>query len=224
MAKITADFTNVKESSGFNPKQMPEGDYTATIVKADLGKSNAGNKQVILGFQLNDSRTAVYPYYCGLDANVLWKLRTVLIAAGIPVPKKKVSIDTDKLIGKEVGISLEDDEYEGKMKSVIMGVFPADDVDSEGLPTDDDSDVEDDEIEEDEVEEEEEEAPAPKARARKAKAAPVEEPEEDEAEEEAEEEEEEEEPAPAPKRRAKAKPAPVEETEDEDDDLDLDDL
>jgi hypothetical protein len=34
----------------------------------------------------------------------------------------------NKLIGREVGMSLDDDEYEGKMRSTIVGVFPADDL------------------------------------------------------------------------------------------------
>jgi hypothetical protein len=222
MAKIKVDFTNVKESSGFNPKHMAEGDYKATITKADVGKSKEGNKQIILSIALQDIRSVVYPYYCGLSENQLWKLRNVLIAAGNKVPKKAMSIDTDKLVGKEIGISLEDDEYEGKMKSVIAAVFPADDVD-EGLASasdDDDEDEEDDEVEEDD---DEEEAPAPKKR--KSKKQPEPEPEDDEDEDEDEDEEEpEEKPVSkrtAARRAAKAKAAKeAEEAEDDEDDED----
>ena len=31
--KVSVDFTDVKDSSGINPKQMPEGDYKAKIKK-----------------------------------------------------------------------------------------------------------------------------------------------------------------------------------------------
>lgn len=214
---VSVDFSNVKESSGINPVHQEEGDYVARIVKADLGKSKKNDPMVTFVFQDTNRRSATYPYYCVLQDNQLWKLRNVLIAAGVSVPKSKGKINLDKVLNREVGITLEDDEYEGKLKSVIAAVMPKDDVEGEIVPAEDD-DIEDaDELEDEEVEEEE---PAP---VKKRKAAPAPEPEDDD-EDEAEDEEEEVEEAPAPKARAKRKPAPapVEEDEDEDDDLDLD--
>ena len=215
---VSVDFSNVKESSGINPVHQEEGDYVARIVKADLGKSKKNDPMVTFVFQDTNRRSATYPYYCVLQDNQLWKLRNVLIAAGVSVPKSKGKINLDKVLNREVGITLEDDEYEGKLKSVIAAVMPKDDVEGEIVPAEDD-DIEDaDELEDEEVEEEEEPAPV-----KKRKAAPAPEPEDDD-EDEAEDEEEEVEEAPAPKARAKRKPAPapVEEDEDEDDDLDLD--
>lgn len=214
---VTVDFSNVKESSGINPVHQEEGDYVGRIVKADLTKSKAGDPQIVIVIQDTARRSATYPYYCGLTENQLWKLRNVLIAAGLPVPKSKGKVNIDRLVNKEVGITLEDDEYNGKLKSVIAAVMPKDDVESDVEAEADDFD---EEIIEDEVEEVEEVEEAPKRKA-KAKPAPVEEVEEEELDLE-EEEEEDEEPAPAPKARRKAAPAPVEEDEDEDDDLDLD--
>lgn len=223
---VTVDFSNVKDSSGINPKHQDEGDYPAKIIKVEMTKTKGkdGKKpepMALILFQDANMRSAVYPYYCTFADNQLWKIRNTFIAAGLPVPKNKAKIDLGKLIGKDVAISLEDDEYDGKMKSVISAVFHRDELE----PTEDAAD--DDELEEDEddveVEEEEEEEEAPAPKAKKRKPAPAPEPEEDDEEEEDEEEEE---PAPAPKRKAKAKPAPVveDDEEDEDDDLDLDEL
>lgn len=137
-AKIIVDFTNVKESSGFNPQHQEEGDYKGVIKSFDHSISQA-NKNPMLTFAIADADrpSAVYRYQCVLLETSLWKLRNLLVAAGITVPKKKVNISSvlPRLISKEIGMSLADDEYEGKMRSMIAGVFPADDLaDDEPAP------------------------------------------------------------------------------------------
>lgn len=146
MPKIKVDLTNVKEQGKFNPKRLEAGDYLATITEVELGESKAGNKQLVFAIQVNDHRTAVYPYYCGLDEKQLWKLRNLLVACGFKAPKKALSIDTDRFVGKQIGIALEDDEYEGKEKSVIDSIFPAAEIADESGPATDDSDDDEDEI------------------------------------------------------------------------------
>lgn len=143
MATLKIDFSNVKDSSGFNPKRMPAGDYVATITSAEVGQSRAEKPMVTFAFQLNDHRTVVYPYYCVIQDNQLWKLRNLLIAAGFKAPKKAINLDPAKLVGKTIGIALEDDEYEGKEKSVVDAVFSASDV--EATVSDEKSAPEDDE-------------------------------------------------------------------------------
>lgn len=130
VTKVNVDFSNVKDSSGINPKQMPEGDYLATIKKVDLvaKKSDPDAKQLLFTVGLKESATATYPYYCGFEANVLWKLRNLMIACGVKAPKKAFSFDAEKLVGKELGVTLADDEYDGKMKSVIDACFPANEL------------------------------------------------------------------------------------------------
>ena len=206
------DFTNVKEVSGINPVRMEEGDYIG-VVKAvnerESKKSGEPMWEFVIG--LKDRATATYGYYCVLNVEQLWKVRNLLIAAGISVPKKRVKVDPNKVVGKEIAITLEDDEYEGKEKSTIAAVFSPAELNASITPdtTDADDDDDDDEIEDEEPVE------APK---RKRKAKPAPEPDDDD-----EEEEEEEKPAPK-KRRTRKKKEPEPEPEEEDDDIDLDDL
>lgn len=196
------DFTNVKEGSGFNKKRMPAGDYLARISRVEDSPSKKdGEPQWLFTITLENHKSVAYPYYCKLVENQLWKLRNLIQAAGIAVPKKKIKLDPEKLVGKLIGITLEDDEYEGKEQSVIEAIFEASEVADSGLPSA--PDVDDDD-------EDEDEAPAPRK-----KAAPAPEPEDDD------EDDEDDEPAPAPKKAAK-KAAPVE--DDDLDELDLDDL
>lgn len=226
------DMSKVKEQGAFNPRHMPEGDYLARVTKiedAPVKKvENQGAPQWLFTIQLED-RHATYPYYCQFAENQLWKIRNLLVAAGINVPKKRLKVDPTKLLNKLIAITLEDDEYEGKMKSVIAAIFSPTEMQG-GTSEPADEEEEDDEQDQEEAlpppkrrrqvepepepeeDEDEEEEPAPPVR--KKRRAPEPEPEEEE-----EEEDEEEEPPPPPRRKRRASPPPpVDEEEEEDED------
>ena len=76
----------------------------------------------------------------------LGKLRALLLAAGKYVPKKKVAVDPESIIGKEIMIDLTDDEWEGREKSVIAGVFKCDEPSQPALIADGEIDFDVDEI------------------------------------------------------------------------------
>lgn len=225
------DLTNVKEGGNFRPRRKPEGDYVAKIVKADDHQPNDKTKPLgwVLTIQIEGDARSTYPYYLSPEEKQAWKVRGVCVAAGLNVKSARIRFDPNKLVGKTIGVALEDDEYEGRLKSVIADVFTKDEVGpnaDEDAPADEEYD-DADEVEvpddEDEEEEEEEEAPTP-VRKRRAKPAPEPEPEEEDEDEEPpapvapkrrtartrvvepdpEEEEEDDEPAPAPRRRAVA--------------------
>ena len=141
--KVSVDFTDVKDSSGINPKQMPEGDYKAKIKKVELvaKKSDPNVKQLLFTIGIDESATASYPYYCGFEPNVLWKLRNLMIACGVKAPKKAFSFDAEKLVGKELGITLADDEYDGKMKSVVDACFPASEIEEDSADAEPEQDA-----------------------------------------------------------------------------------
>lgn len=227
-ASQVLDFTNVKERGQYNSSHVDPGDYTAKVVSVDDEPAKDGTPMWCFGIVADDVPRAVYPYYCKLQENQLWKVRALFGAVGVEVGKRKVRIDPNKLIGKSLGIALEDDEYEGRLKSVIAEVFPQSEVGgSNTAPDDDDEDLPEDELDED-IEEDEPEPP--KKRASRRKKAPEPEPEEEDDEEE---EEEDEEPEPPKRRRAAKKAAParrkkapvVEDDDDEDlEEIDIDEL
>jgi hypothetical protein len=211
------DLTNVKEGGTFRPRRKPEGDYRAKIVKADDHIKEGKLPGWVLTVMVEGDARSTYAYYLNPDPKQAWKIGGICRAAGLNVKNVRIKFDPNKLVGKGIGIALEDDEYEGRLKSSIADVFPMSEV---GGNADEEPDVED-EVIDDEPEEEEEPEPTPPPRKRVAKkVAPAPEPEEDD------EEEEEEEPAPPPRKRRvakKATPPPVEEDEDEEE-LDLDEL
>lgn len=154
----TIDFTNVKDRGKYNPKHKPEGDYRAKVISVEETTSKQENDMWVYAIQLTSDASAVYPERIVLKENSLWKLRNLLQAAGMNVPKKKVAVDPNKVVGREIGITLEDDEYEGKMKSVISAVFKAseladDEPEDSDAETEDDEQVDDDDLDELEVDE-----------------------------------------------------------------------
>lgn len=142
------DFSGVKDRGDFNPKQVAEGDYAAKIVKVEDGESkkDPGAFQYVFTIKLDKYSQNSYPYYCKLADNQLWKLRNIAIAAGLNVPKKRMKFDPNKVVGKSIGVTMADDEYEGKMKSVIDAVFPISEL-ADG-PEDDDARGSDEEFDE----------------------------------------------------------------------------
>lgn len=155
------DFSKVKDGGNFNRKRIPAGDYLAKIVKVEDAKAKDDVFQYLVSIKIVKRPSSVFPYYCKLTENQLWKLRNLLIAAGKNVPKKKVAVNLNDIVGKMIGVTVEDDEYEGKEQSTISGVFPAqelEDVDSEEIVDDSEEEEEDeaeDTLDDDEAEEEE---------------------------------------------------------------------
>lgn len=187
------DFTNVTEGGQFTKKRQAEGDHKGRITAVvDSPSKKDDTPMWVFTVEVNGE---TYPYYCKLVENQLWKIRLIFGAAGIVIPKKRMKIDPNRIVGKWVGVTLQDDEYENRLQSSIRGFVPVSEIQANG-----DEDIEDEE-------EDEEEEPTPVRPTRKAKPAPEPEPEEEEEEEEdAEEDEEDEEEAPPspPKKRTSA--------------------
>jgi hypothetical protein len=131
--KKVLDFTNVKDGSIFKAGFVEEDDYVLRIQSVTEETSKNNNDMWVFACELPGTRN-VYPYHCTLTAESLWKLRNLFTACGIQVPKKKINVDPNKIVGKEFGAHLVPDEYDGKPRSVIEAVFPASDVAEQEAP------------------------------------------------------------------------------------------
>jgi hypothetical protein len=150
---LPLDMSNVADrTSDINPRRLKEGDYLARVTDVkDAESKKDGVAQWVFTIVPEEHRNAKYPYYCKLQENQLWKVRNILVAAGINVPKKKLKIDPNRVVGKLIAITLEDDEYEGKEKSTIAAIFPAAELQGgdEEAPDDDDEAADTDDDDED---------------------------------------------------------------------------
>jgi len=150
MTVKTVDFSNVKDGGNFNRNRIPAGDYLAKIVKVEDAVSKKDDAfQFLFTIQIQKRPSSKFPYYCKLQENQLWKLRNLLIAAGKTVPKSKIKVDPNQIVGKLIGVTVEDDDYDGKEQSSISGVFPAAELAESGDDDDESADVEEAEDDED---------------------------------------------------------------------------
>jgi hypothetical protein len=140
MPVIKYDVSDVEVGSG--GAQPPAGLYKAKIIgithrteKRD--GSEANDLEVILDVGADYANVFTY---VGLSAPSAWKLREFLDAMGM---NSKGAIDTDKLIGKQVQVKVNADQYQGEYRARV-GTFmklkpgqreeappPADDEDEE---------------------------------------------------------------------------------------------
>ena len=163
--KIRIDFSKTEERSGWNTRQIPAGIYKAKIASVKETEAQDGTAMLVYGFQPTNKRfrTRMFPFYCKLQQNQLWKLRDLLVAAGEKIPKKALNIDPNKVVGREIAIEVEDDVWEGKVRPQVQAVYDTELVDededqfedSEDQTEDTAEEFEDDEDWEDDLDEDE---------------------------------------------------------------------
>lgn len=161
---VTVDFGEVesrggKKSSG-GRKHYPEGDYAVKVKSAKFGHS--GDKEtprlevtfVFTGTKLKGKEIRDDLY---LTPKALWRLRQTLEALGLNVPSKKVKVDPDKLKGRACAITIEDDEYDGKLQSRVNDIYSLDEFDSDAGDIEEEDDEEEEEDDEDEDDDDDDE-------------------------------------------------------------------
>lgn len=224
--------------SGVESYNIPEeGKKHVRIMKVEEATSQGGNDVLKFTFEVikGDDKGCRIIESFSLSENALWKLKGLLQALGMKCDKK-VTLDLDKLEGKELVIEVKHEEYNGTTRAKSNAFFKV------GVDSDEDED-EDDEEEEDEDEEEEEEEKKPKKSSKKSKkddkksskkpkkSEPEEEEDEDDDwdDEDDEDDEEDEKPAKTSKKSKKEdkksskKSKKVEDEDEEDDDDDWED-
>jgi hypothetical protein len=159
--KIKVDFSGVEKeikSGGGRSSHVPEDDYLFKVVKGEIRDNKAGDGRHIswrVTVSAGEYKGKTVYHTTSLKPEALWNLRNLIFAClGKNLAGKSVAFDPEILEGKVFAGTTEDDEYDGKMKSVIVDIRPKSDL---KRPEDDESEIED-EVDE----EEEDEAPAKK--------------------------------------------------------------
>lgn len=225
--------------SGVESYNIPEeGKKHVRILKVEEATSQGGNDVLKFTFEVikgADKGCRIIESF-SLAENALWKLKGLLQALGMKCDKK-VTLDLDKLEGKELVIEVKHEEYNGTTRAKSNAFFKV------GADSDEDEDDEEDEEEDEDEEEEEEEEEKPKKSSKKdkksskkSKKSEPEDEDEDEDEDwedEDEDDEEDEKPAKSSKKSKKdnkkeskkssKKSKKVEDEDEEDDDDDWED-
>jgi len=168
---ITVDMGGVTPATGGAPAlHVDEGDYIAEILKKpELKTSQKNNPYLVWQVGIYDSdgdRTPGILYHnTVLTGESLRFFDAMMMAFGIKLPRKKLtlaSILKKVTVGMRAGVTIVDDEeYEGKVKSKAQSWFPeeefSDDEDEDGDYEDDEEENEEEEEEDDEDEEDDDE-------------------------------------------------------------------
>lgn len=115
----TVDFTGVE--SGGGRTRVPEDDYRVKVVGVKHETSKAGNPMLVWEFEIVDGKFKGKKLRdrTVLQENSLWKLKQLLEAMGIEVPSKRVALKLGNYVGRTLGVTTVDDEYENKVSSKV---------------------------------------------------------------------------------------------------------
>jgi Protein of unknown function (DUF669) len=121
---ISVDFEGVDLEGGGGSFHIPEGDYRMKVISAEKGTSKNDNEQIEWKFEGLEGKAKgkKFYFYTTLTPESLWKLGQTLEALGLQVPDSSMDIDLEELIDLECIGVVEDDEYQGKVKSKLQSV------------------------------------------------------------------------------------------------------
>lgn len=173
--KVRIDFGDVPTDIRKRGRRIPEGDYLCKVSKVERKKGKeSGATYFAWQFQiLNDARggtkqKGVTLYYTtSLKKDALFNLRNLIFAASDGkknVAGKSLDFDPASILGKQIGVVVEDEEYEEKIRSRAVDIMPpsqlasdeGDDDDDEEDDEDDDEDSDDDDESDDDDDDEDE--------------------------------------------------------------------
>jgi hypothetical protein len=118
---------NMKGVEGKRPRIAP-GEYASKVLEVT---QEDGDKAPYLAWQFEvtegKAEGAKLFYNTSLSKPSLWNLRGLLEAMDVEVPDDEMDIDLTEMVDKEVLLIVDDEEYEGKMKSKVVDFGPLDD-------------------------------------------------------------------------------------------------
>lgn len=119
---ITPDFTGVKSTGGGGGFHIEEGSYPMRVEEVEQETSKSGNDMLKWVFKGTggEAKGKTFFLYTTLTKDSLWKLRQTLEALGQDIPDGPEEIDLDDLEGLECTGVVEDDEYDGKIRSKLV--------------------------------------------------------------------------------------------------------
>lgn len=143
---ISVDMTGV-EAGG---KRIPEGEYEVEVAAVVAKESGEGKPYLNWELKIVDGKfkgTKLY-HMTSLQPQALFNLRRTLEALGQEVPDGTLQLNLDEVIGLQMGVEVEHEEYNGKTQNRVTEVFSLED--SEESDSDDDSEDNDSEDDSDE--------------------------------------------------------------------------
>jgi hypothetical protein len=127
-ATLSIDFEGVEERRGGASAHVPPGDYIVKVADYEIRTKKDDNSRRYISWALDIVAPSEFKgkrvyFITSLVKESLWNLRNFLEDMGVKVPARAVDVPLAKLKGRELGITVDDDEYEGKIKSKVVSTF-----------------------------------------------------------------------------------------------------
>lgn len=121
MPKLQVNFDDVAVS-----EVVPEGRFSARIdnVEERTGKTEPHNTYWNVEFTIQDEPVVgrkVWDVFM-LQPQSLWKLKRLMQCANVS-PEGRMDLDSDELLGQEVGVVVAHEAYEGQARARVKGYF-----------------------------------------------------------------------------------------------------
>jgi SAP domain len=137
MAKLRYDVRNVEATVFEQPKP---GIYPAKLESVEVGKSKAGNEQLVIQLRLKsgDYKGALLWHYVPTDTDSPGAFRMVELIKVLGL-KPAGTLDTDKIEGQSIQVRVKADSYNGEYRARVGALLPeGDDEEPEDLSEGDD--------------------------------------------------------------------------------------
>jgi len=134
---LNVDFTGVTSGGSYN---IPEGDYVAEVTEVEQKLSKQQKPFIAFTLTLRGDQEGKKLFHnCSLQPQALFNLRRTLEALGYEVPNGPMDLDLNELKGLYMGVHVEGEEYQGKVRPRVTDVFPLieEGGDEENAPEDD---------------------------------------------------------------------------------------
>lgn len=136
--KVKVDFTGVETRV-----LLPEGVYNAKVAEVSM-EDNDGRPYLKWTFRTidDDPKLNDKPLYnnTSLQPQSLWVLGSLLETLGVDRPDGAMDLDLEELVDLELGLVVEHEEYQGKMRAKVVDFTPAGGGNADGDVTVDDDD------------------------------------------------------------------------------------
>lgn len=115
------DLTEVQE----NDYTIPDGTYRAKCVDVSQDVSKGGNPMFVWSFELigGQYNGRSFKSWTAITPAAMWKVAETVMALGVGQTGQVVKFKRTDVVGKECGLLIEQDEYNGKTTSKVSRVL-----------------------------------------------------------------------------------------------------
>ena len=121
------DLTNVDNSGGFH---IPEGTYRAKLIEVEQSVSKGGNPMFVWTFEISAGEHAGFQLksFTAITPAAMWKVAETVEALGVGQTGTVVKFKRSDVINRECGLVVEDNDYNGSVRSSISRVVSVQEI------------------------------------------------------------------------------------------------